>query len=69
MQLRKILEGEFLWIREINQAFEDGQLRAAQGGSCAGCVVPDGAYPRMCKPVLHRACTGNAERQWAVAGG
>jgi hypothetical protein len=67
VQLRKSFKAKILVLFEINQAFEDSPLTGVQGGTCAGCVVRDGGYPRIGGLILHSACTGNAERQWAVA--
>jgi hypothetical protein len=68
VQLRKSLGAEFSRFMEINQAFEDGALTGVWGGSCGGRSEPGGMKFEIPGRILHRACTGNAERRWSVQG-
>jgi hypothetical protein len=69
VQLRKMLATDFRGWARMENLLEDMVLSRAVGlGSVWGRVLEKNFF-RVGKLIVHRGCTGNAERQWSVISG
>ena len=66
VQLRKMVATEFRGLARIKNPSRDMAVSRLEGLSsdCAGTLGEK--FGRVGRLILHRGCTGNAERQWSV---
>jgi hypothetical protein len=69
VQLRKMVAGDFCGSRRIKNFFRDALVSRSEGLSsvCGGALGEKAERGRQ--RIVHRGCTGNAERQWLVVSG
>jgi hypothetical protein len=69
VQLRKMFATDFRGWTRIKNFFKNVWLSRAEGAdSFCGRELGE-KFGRRRRLIVHRGCTGNAERQWSVAGG
>ena len=67
VQLRKMFAAEFCGLARSVNLLEDVALSRTEGLGSDGGRSLEGVLGRSGQWIVHRGCTGNAERQWSVA--
>src|SRR5271169_2577791 len=69
VQLRKIVATDFRGSAGMENLLDGMALSGAEGLGSVWGRVSEKNFFRVEKLIVHRGCTGNAERQWSVTSG